>query len=280
MRKINVSKIRDTVYTLCLKANFELRGDILGAIKKAARRETDRRARNILGSIIENAAIARRKKLAICQDTGMAVVMLEAGQDVAFTGGDLYKAIEAGVRDAYKDGYLRKSVVGDPITRKNTMTNTPPIIHINIVKGSRVKIAVTPKGFGSENKSVIKMFNPTVSMDVIKGFIIDAALRAGPGACPPLVVGVGIGGTFEKCALLAKKALLRPISKRNPKRHVAALEREILNKINRLGSGAMGLGGKTTALGLNIETFPTHIAALPVAVNISCHATRGAEKTI
>lgn len=276
MREIDVSKIRDTVRDLCLKANFELRKDVLKAIKAAVKKETNGRARAILKSIIENARIAKQKRLAICQDTGMVFVYLEIGQDAVLTGGALHKAIDDGVKEAYAKGCLRKSVVADPLLRQNTGTNTPCIIITDIVEGERVRIEVSPKGFGSENKSTIKMFKPTADIGEIKKFIIDAAKDAGPDACPPFVLGIGIGGTFETAAYLAKKALLRPIDKRNPKKHISKLEKKLYREINSLGMGPMGLGGKTTALGVNILEYPTHIAALPVAVNVSCHATRSA----
>ncbi len=281
MRKINVLKIKDTVRELCLKANFELRGDVLKALKAAYSKETAARPRKIIKSIIDNAALAGRKRIAICQDTGIAVVYLEIGQDVALVGGKLDEAVNAGVEEAYRKGYLRKSVVkGVFDSRENTKTNTPAVIYTEIVEGGKVKIIVSPKGFGSENKSAIKMFLPADSVEKIKEFVTDTARRAGPDACPPLVLGIGIGGTFEKCALLAKKALLRPIDKRNPEKHIAKLERELMSEINSLGIGPMGLGGKTTVLGVNILEAPTHIAGLPVAVNVSCHATRSAEKVL
>ena len=280
MRKIRVLKIRDAVRDLCLEANFVLRKDILAALKKAISKETLTRARNILKSIVENARVARDERLAICQDTGMVSVFLEIGQGVVFTGGDLEKAVNDGVKEAYKKGCLRKSIVGDPLIRKNTKTNTPCVLHTAIIKGNKVKIAVSPKGFGSENKSKIMMFKPTASVDEIKKFVLEVVRAAGPDACPPFVVGVGMGGTFEKAAYLAKKALLRPVDKRNPKKHLAKLENDILREINASGIGPMGLGGRTTALGVNISEYPTHIAGLPVAVNVSCHATRSAECVI
>ena len=280
MRKVNVAKIKDAVRELCLKANFQLRGDILHALKKAAAGETDRRARRILESIVENAAIARDNAIAICQDTGMVYVHLDIGQKVALTGGSLRRAVNEGVREAYCGGYLRKSVVADPFLRKNTATNEPAILVTDIVDGDRVEIEVSPKGFGSENKSRIKMFRPTAPIEEIKEFVIDVVKAAGPDACPPLVLGIGIGGTFDKAAALAKKALLRSIGKRNPKKHMAGLEKELLREINATGIGPMGLGGRTTALGVNILEHPVHIAGLSVAVNVSCHATRSAGKVI
>lgn len=280
MREIDVSKIRSAVRDLSLKANFELRNDILKAIRQAYAKETNPRAKKILKSLIENARLARAKGLAICQDTGMVAVFLEIGREAALTGGNLEGAVNNGVLDAYAKGCLRKSVVDDPLLRNNTRTNTPCIIHTDIVEGDRVKVTVSPKGFGSENKSKIKMFKPTASLDEIKEFIIDVVREAGPDACPPLVVGVGMGGTFEHAAYMSKKALLKPLDEKNRARHLAALEKELLRDINALGIGPMGLGGKTTALGVKIIASPTHIAGLPVAVNIGCHVTRSAERTI
>lgn len=280
MREISVSKIKEAVSELCLKANFELRKDVLAALKAALRKETNPRAKKILQSIVENAKIARAKRIAICQDTGVAFVHLDIGQDVLLVDGDLRKAVDDGVEEAYRKGCLRKSIVDDPIIRNNTKTNTPSFLVTDIVPGDKVRISVSPKGFGSENKSAIQMFKPTASIDEIKGFVRDVVKKAGPGACPPLILGVGIGGTFDSAAGLAKKALLRPIDERNRSRHLANLERELLKDINSTGIGPMGLGGRTTVLGVNIAEAPTHIAGLPVAVNISCHATRSAEKTI
>jgi fumarate hydratase subunit alpha len=280
MREIHVSKIQDIVKDLCLKANFELRPDILKAIRAAIKNETGQRAKGILRSLIENARIARAKKLAICQDTGAVTVFLEIGREAAITGGSLEGAVNSGILEAYANGCLRKSVVDDPLLRNNTRTNTPCILTTEIVEGDRIRIAVSPKGFGSENKSKIKMFNPTASVEDIKGFVIDVVREAGPDACPPLVLGIGIGGTFDKAAILAKKALLEPIGRRHKKRHFAKLEKELVKEINSLGIGPMGLGGKTTALGVNIMDYPTHIAGLPVAVNVSCHVTRSAEKIL
>lgn len=280
MRKINVSIIKEAVAELCLKANFELRKDILRALKSGLAKEKNIRAKNIIKSIIENAELAKKERIAICQDTGMVIVHIAIGQNVSLIGGDLNKAINEGVAEAYKKGYLRKSVVSDVIIRENTKTNTPAVIYTDIVEGDKIRITVSPKGFGSENKSMIKMFRPTDPFENIKEFILDVVRKAGPDACPPMILGVGLGGTFEKCAYLAKKALLRPIDKRNPKKHIAKLERELMREINYLGMGPMGLGGNTTVLGVNILEAPTHIAGLPVAVNVSCHATRSAGKII
>ncbi|NQT46927.1 MAG: fumarate hydratase [Candidatus Omnitrophica bacterium] len=275
MRRIDTKRVRAEISRLCTTANLKLRPDILSAIKNAYRLEKGR-AKNLLGVLIENSRIAAKERLAICQDTGMVEIFLEVGQEVNFVGVGLKESITAGVRDAYAKGRFRKSIVSDPIIRKNTGTNTPPIIYTEIVPRDKVKVSTFIKGFGSENKSQLKMFRPTATIDEIREFILKVAEEAGPEACPPLVLGVGMGGTFAKAALLAKKALLRPIDKRNKSSHIARLEKRLLKDINKLGIGPAGLGGKTTALGVNIETFPTHIAGLPVAVNISCHATRSA----
>jgi len=279
MREIAASKIREAVTELCLKANFELRSDILKALKAAVSKETNVRARNILKAIIENAKLAKKKRLAICQDTGLVSIFLELGNDVAIKG-DLEEALHKGVEDAYKKGYLRKSMVADPLIRKNTNTNTPCIFTFNLVKGDSLKVTVSPKGFGSENKSAIKMFKPTAGQNEIIAFVLEVVKDAGADACPPLVLGIGMGGTFDYAAQLSKRAILRPIETKNAKKHIRALEKAILNAVNSLNIGPMGLGGRTTALGVNIEEFPTHIAGLPVAVSVSCHATRSAERTL
>ena len=280
MREISVSKISDTVMDLFLKANFELRKDVLQALKASVKKETNNRAKKILLSMVENAGLAKKKRIAICQDTGVAFVHMEIGQEASLVGGDLRKAVDAGVEAAYRRGCLRKSGVDDPIIRNNTKTNTPSFLVTDIVPGDKVKISVSPKGFGSENKSMIRMFRPTASLDEIKEFILDVVKKAGPDACPPLILGVGIGGTFDGASRLAKMALLRPIDGKNQARHLARLEHDLVKDINLLGIGPMGLGGRTTALGVNIMEAPTHIAGLPVAVNVSCHVTRSAEKTI
>jgi fumarate hydratase subunit alpha len=280
MREIDVRRIRDTVAELCLKANFELRRDVLKALKVALKNEKSLRAKNLLKALLENAVLAKKKRIAICQDTGFVSVFIELGSSVLLSGGDLSEAVNKGVEDAYKKGYLRKSIVNDALIRKNTNTNTPSIIHIDIVEGDKVRISVSPKGFGSENKSAIKMLKPTASEKDIINFVTEVVKLAGPDACPPYVLGVGIGGTFDHAAHLSKRALLRPIGFGNKKRHFKRLEKDILKAVNSLGIGPMGLGGKTTALGVSIEEFPTHIAGLPVAVTVSCHATRSAEKIL
>lgn len=280
MRKINAEEIQKTVAKLAVEANLFLRKDILRALKKAHSREKSARAKRILGMLIENAAIASSGKVPLCQDTGMATVFLEIGQSAAIVGGDLDKAINKGIAEGYKKGFLRKSVVSDPLSRVNTKDNTPAVIHTSIAPGSKIKVVVAPKGFGSENRSVTNMFKPTDGADKIGRFVLEAVKKAGPDACPPYIIGIGIGGTLDKACILAKEALLRPIDKRSPKRHIARLESALLKKINGLNIGPMGLGGTTTCLGLNIETYPTHIAGLPVCVSISCHATRSATKTL
>ena len=274
MRELDVSIVRDTVARLCIEANTKLPGDVKAAIRDFQEKEEWAIARGVLDQIVENFTIAQRENVPICQDTGMACVFLEIGQEVHFVGGGLYDAVNEGVRKGYTEGYLRKSVVTDPIRRGNTGDNTPAMIHTDIVPGDRVKITVGPKGFGSENMSAIKMLKPSDGLEGVKRFVLDTVEAAGSNPCPPMVVGVGIGGTFEKCAFLAKKALMRPLDVRNPDPYYADLEGELLEKINALGIGPQGFGGLTTALGLNIEVLPTHIAGLPCAVNIGCHATR------
>ena len=274
MRELDVSVIRDTVARLCIEANTNLPEDVQNAIREFQEKEDWAIARNVLDQIVENYEIARRENVPICQDTGMACVFLEVGQEVHFVGGGLYDAVHEGVKQGYGEGYLRKSVVADPIRRGNTGDNTPAMIHTDIVPGDRVKITVGPKGFGSENMSAVKMLKPSDGLEGVKKFIQDTVEAAGPNPCPPMVVGVGIGGTFEKAAYLAKKALMRPLDIRNPDPWYADLEAELLEKINALGIGPQGFGGMTTALGLNIEVLPTHIAGMPCAVNIGCHATR------
>ena len=274
MRSIQVEKVRDAVRDMCIEANYSLSPDMRCVFEKACQEEKSPLGRQILNQLSENLEIAKKDEIPICQDTGMACVFLEIGQDVHFTGGDLNDAINEGVRRGYDKGYLRKSVVKDPVRRGNTGDNTPAMIYTEIVPGDQVKVTVGPKGFGSENMSQIRMFKPSAGLQGIKDFILEVVETAGPNPCPPMVVGVGIGGTFDKCALLAKKALMRPLNTENPDPYYADLEKEMLEKINKLGIGPQGFGGKTTAIGLNIETMPTHIAGMPCAVNINCHVTR------
>ena len=280
MREIHVSEITKVVKELCIESNYYLSKDVKEALQKAKENETWELDENILDKIILNSNIAKNEDMPICQDTGMACVFMEIGQDVHIIGGLLEDAINEGVRQGYDEGFLRKSVVKDPLDRVNTNDNTPAIIYYDIVQGDKIKITVSPKGFGSENMSRIKMLKPSDGLKGVKDFIIETVMLAGPNPCPPIVIGVGIGGTFDKAAYLAKKALIRPLDKRNSKEFYSNLEEELLEAINKLGIGPQGFGGKTTALGVNIETYPTHIAGLPVAVNINCHVTRHKEREI
>jgi len=274
MKTIDVSIVSETIAEMCIEANHFLTDDMKDALDEAARDEESPIGRRVLGQLQENLKIAGEDMIPICQDTGMAVVFMEIGQDVHFEGGNLEEAINEGVRRGYVGGFLRKSVVRDPLERKNTGDNTPAIIHYSIVPGDKVKITVAPKGFGSENMSRVFMLKPADGIEGVKNAIITAVKDAGPNACPPMVVGVGIGGTFEKCAILAKKALTRPVNEPSDIPYVRELEAELLEKINKSGIGPGGLGGTKTALAVNINTYPTHIAGLPVAVNICCHVNR------
>ncbi|HHW32123.1 MAG TPA: fumarate hydratase [Clostridiaceae bacterium] len=274
MKIIKVEEIIETVERLAIESNIFLQRDIETAIKNSIDIEESDIGKSILEQLISNAQIAAEEKIPICQDTGMAVVFAEVGQDVHIEGGSLTEAINEGVRRGYRNGYLRSSVVEDPIYRKNTGDNTPAVIHYDIVEGDSLKITMMPKGFGSENMSGLAMLKPSDGIEGVKRFVIDTVDKAGPNPCPPIIVGVGIGGTMEKAAILAKKALLKPVGKANPVEYLNNLEKELLEEINKLGIGPGGLGGRVTALSVNIEVFPTHIAGLPVAVNISCHATR------
>lgn len=280
MRTINVNKIREVVSELCIEANINLRADIENAIKKSLRKETQKKAKRILEILLQNAGVARRERSALCQDTGLACIYLRVGQAVKFVGGDLKTAVNRGVREGYRKGFLRKSVVKSPILRVNTATNAPAIIYTEIVKGDKLKITVMPKGFGSENKSKLKMLGPRDGEKEITSFVLEAVKEAGPDACPPYILGIGLGGTSDKACGLAKEALLLPIDKPNPKKYLRSLESAILKEVNRLKIGPMGFGGKTTCLGVNILEYPTHIAGLPVAVNLGCHITRSANRTI
>ncbi len=277
MREIHVSKISETVKKLCIDANYYLPKDVQKELTKAKEEEIFPVAKNLIDIIIENADIARKENRPMCQDTGMVVVFAEIGQDVHIIGGGIDDAINEGVRQGYRDGVLRKSVVGDPLERINTKDNTPAIIHYEIVKGDALKIVVAPKGFGSENMSQLIMLKPADGLQGVKDFVLKVVKEAGPNPCPPIIIGVGIGGSFDKAPLLAKKALMRSTDVRNKNAYYASLEEELLQEINALGIGPQGFGGKTTALAVNIETYATHIAGLPVAVNINCHATRHKE---
>lgn len=280
MREVNVSIITDNIKEMCIEANHFLTDDMKNVFENAVKNEESALGKQVLGQLEENLKVAGEDMIPICQDTGMAVVFINVGQDVHLTGGDITDAINEGVRRGYVDGYLRKSVVKDPIYRENTKDNTPAVIHFNIVPGDKVDITVAPKGFGSENMSRVFMLNPADGIEGVKEAILTAVKDAGPNACPPMVVGVGIGGTFEKCAYLAKKALTRDLNEESPVEYVRNLEKEMLEKINKLGIGPGGLGGTQTALAINIETYPTHIAGLPVAVNICCHVNRHSHRVI
>ncbi len=280
MRTIDVNIITQNIKEMCIEANHFLSEDMECALLNAQQSEEAPLGRQILEQLQENMKIAGEDMIPICQDTGMAVIFMEIGQDVHFEGGVLEEAINEGVRQGYVEGYLRKSVVKDPIYRENTKDNTPAIIHYEMVQGDKVKITVAPKGFGSENMSRVFMLKPADGIDGVKKAILTAVKDAGPNACPPMVVGVGVGGTFEKCAIMAKKALTRSVKERSPIPYVKELEEEMLQKINCSGIGPGGLGGSTTALAVNINTYPTHIAGLPVAINICCHVNRHAIRTI
>lgn len=280
MREVNVSIITDNIKEMCIEANHFLTDDMKNVFENAVKKEESALGKQVLGQLEENLKVAGEDMIPICQDTGMAVVFINVGQDVHLTGGDITDAINEGVRRGYVEGYLRKSVVKDPIYRENTKDNTPAVIHFNIVPGDKVDITVAPKGFGSENMSRVFMLKPADGIEGVKEAILTAVKDAGPNACPPMVVGVGIGGTFEKCAYLAKKALTRDLNEESPVEYVRNLEKEMLEKINKLGIGPGGLGGTQTALAINIETYPTHIAGLPVAVNICCHVNRHSHRVI
>ncbi|AOT71076.1 fumarate hydratase [Geosporobacter ferrireducens] len=277
MRLIDVKEVIEIVEKMCIQANIQLGEDVIEALEASIQKENSPIGKEILEKLVRNAQIAREKDMPICQDTGMAVFFVEIGQEVQFLGGNLTEAINEGVRRGYKEGYLRKSVVLDPLLRKNSGDNTPAVIHYDIKPGNQVKIVFAPKGFGSENMSAIKMLNPSDGEKGVIAFVENTVSKAGPNPCPPIVVGVGIGGTMEKAALLAKKALTREIGTYNEQEYYKTLEKKLLQRLNYLGIGPQGLGGNTTALAVHVETFPTHIAGLPVAVNINCHAARHVE---
>lgn len=276
MKEIATSAITQLVKGLCIQANYYITPDIKGRMILARTVEKSPLGQQILGTLLENAEIASSRQKPMCQDTGMTVVFIQLGQDVHITGGLLTDAINEGVRQGYEDGFLRKSVVNDPFIRENTRDNTPAIIHIDLVEGDKIVIDVAPKGFGSENKSQLKMLTPSQGEKGVKDFVVQVVSEAGANPCPPIILGVGVGGTMERCAQMAKRALLRPVGEPNPQPHVAAIEEELLERINKLGIGPAGFGGTITALGVNVEVGATHIAGLPVAVNIGCHATRHA----
>ncbi len=279
MKNIDAKLIEDTVARLCIEANLRLPPDVADALRRAESSETYPGAKRILSLLGDNVRIAAEKTLPVCQDTGMACVFLELGQDVHIDG-DLTEAVNNGVRRGYGEGCLRKSVVGDPLRRVNTGDNTPALLSVELTRGERLRITVMPKGFGSENMSALKMLKPADGVEGVKRFVLETVEKAGANPCPPIIVGVGIGGSFDKAAYLAKHALLRPLDKPNPDEYYAALENELLEKINALGIGPQGFGGRTTALAVAIESMPTHVAGLPVAVNISCHVTRRASASL
>ena len=280
MRRIHTDEITRNIKEMCIEANLILTKDMDEAVRRAAEKEKNPLGKQILGQLIENLDIAKDEQIPICQDTGMAVIFFKIGQDVHIEGKNITEAINDGVRQGYEEGYLRKSVVKDPLIRENTKDNTPAIIHYEIIPGENIEITVAPKGFGSENMSKVFMLKPADGEEGIKQAVLSAVKDAGPNACPPMVVGVGLGGDFEKAALLAKTALTRDIHVRNSAPHIAKLEEELLQEINQLGIGPAGLGGSTTALALNIETYPTHIAGMPLAVNMCCHVNRHSRRTI
>ena len=279
MRNIDAKVIEDTVARLCIEANLRLPPDVINAIERAEKAEPWDGAKRILSLLGDNVRIASEKTLPVCQDTGMACVFVELGQDVHIEG-DFEQAVNNGVRRGYGEGYLRKSVVCDPLRRVKTGDNTPTLVTVKLTRGDKMRITVMPKGFGSENMSALKMLKPADGVEGVRNFVLDTVEKAGANPCPPIIVGVGIGGSFDKAACLAKHALLRPVNEPNPDEYYAALERELLDKINALGIGPQGFGGKTTALAVLIEAMPTHVAGLPVAVNISCHATRRASASL
>lgn len=280
VRNVDVELLTKNIKEMCIQANHYLAPDMEKAMREACEKESKPLAKQILGQLLENLDIAGKDMIPICQDTGMAVVFLKIGQDVHFEGGSVEKAVNEGVRQGYQEGYLRKSVVGDPLLRVNTKDNTPAVIHYELVPGDQVEITLAPKGFGSENMSKIWMLKPADGAEGVKEAIIETVREAGPNACPPVVVGVGIGGTFEKAAILAKQALTREIGTHSPLAHIREMEEELLQKINKIGLGPAGLGGDITALAVNINTYATHIAGLPVAVNMCCHVNRHIVRTI
>ncbi len=280
MRNINAELITESVKRLCMNANYYLGEDVVAALENARGKEESPLGREIINQILENARIAKDEKMPLCQDTGLAAFFVELGQDVHVEGGNFEEAVQEGVRQGYKEGYLRKSIVEDPLRRKNTGDNTPAVISIRIVPGDRIKITILPKGGGSENMSAVKMLKPSDGEDGVKSFVVDTVMKAGGNPCPPIIVGVGIGGTFDKCAYLAKKALLRPIGSAHPDPYYAAMEKELLEKVNNTGVGPQGLGGRVTALAVHIEAHPCHIASLPAAVNTQCHSARHKEVVI
>lgn len=280
MREVSVKDIIASLKKLCIEANYQLGEEEERSLKEGYEKEESPTSKETIKQILDNIQISKQGEFPLCQDTGFAVVFVDMGDQVFVKDGNLFEAINEGVRQGYKEGYLRKSILGDPIERKNTGDNTPAVIHLNIVKGDKLKIIVAPKGGGSENMSEVKMMKPADGVEGVKEFVIDMVKRSGSNPCPPIIVGVGIGGTFEKCAEMAKRSLLRPVGARHPNKFYADLETELLEKINKLGIGPQGFGGRLTALDVHVETFPCHIASFPAAVNIQCHAARHKEAII
>ncbi|HEY3316392.1 MAG TPA: fumarate hydratase [Bacillota bacterium] len=280
MREIEARQVAEAVARLCMEANYDLGEDVLKAFRDSLKVEESPAGRDILRQLLDNAKIAADERVPMCQDTGVAVFFVELGQDLHVVGGGLIDAINQGVKKGYGEGYLRKSMVGHPLERKNTGDNTPAVVHVDVVPGDKLKITIAPKGAGSENMSAVKMLTPAAGVEGVKKFVIDRVREAGSNPCPPIVVGVGVGGTMEQAALIAKKALLRPIGQPSKLPDIAALEKELLESINKLGIGPQGLGGRTTALWVNVEIYPCHIASLPVAININCHASRHKEAVL
>ncbi|MDI6893100.1 MAG: fumarate hydratase [Bacillota bacterium] len=280
MREIDVARVAEAVARLCEEASMDLGEDAFAALERALEQEESPVGKDVIGQLIENARLARKEWVPMCQDTGVAVVLVDVGQDVHVVGGSLEEAINAGVRKGYQEGYLRKSVVGDPFERKNTGDNTPAVIHYRVVPGDRLRITVLPKGAGSENMSALKMLTPADGLEGVMDFVVDVVDEAGSNPCPPIIVGVGVGGTMDQAALLAKRALARPVGQPHRRPEIAGVEEKLLQRINRLGIGPQGLGGRVTALAVHMEVYPTHIACLPVAVNLQCHAARHKEAVL
>ena len=280
MRTVHISQIIEAVKNLCMESNYILGNDVRTRLENCLQTEESPTGKEVLQKILENIDIAREEKVPLCQDTGFAVLFIDLGQDVHIVGGDYTSAIHEGVRQGYQEGYLRKSILGDPVERKNTGDNTPAIVYTEIVPGDRIRIVAAPKGGGSENMSEVKMLAPAAGIEGVKEFVVDRVRRSGANPCPPVIVGVGIGGTFEKCAQIAKKALLRPVGSKHPNPFYAALEDDLLTRINKLGIGPQGFGGRCTALAVHVEVHPCHIASFPVAVNMQCHVARHQEMTI
>jgi len=280
VRELDVARVTETVARLCQEANIDLSEDAYAALERAREQEESPVGKEIIDQLMDNARLARKEWVAMCQDTGVVVLFVDVGQDLHLVGGSLEEAINAGVRRGYQEGYLRKSVVADPFDRKNTGDNTPAIVHYRIVPGDRIKITVLPKGAGAENMSALKMLTPAAGLEGVIDFVVDTVDKAGSNPCPPIVVGVGVGGMMEQAALLAKRALARPVGQPHPKPEIAAIEEQILARVNRLGIGPQGLGGRVTALAVHVEVYPTHIASLPVAVNLQCHAARHKEAVL